>query len=237
MDFENQPQFKCNAYGLKTYNLIYKQTPIQIEATGSDVVEGNWQADTTNFMVLAAKSADNQKVYLAISNFRSNYKNYEIQLKNLPWTSADKIKVTRTIVADPDDRFTETMAYQDGANSLHLPVNNMPSPSILLIRLEKEASAGLEVASNSPDIFQIRQNYPNPFNPITTILLTLQQQEQVSLKVFDPKGREIETLINRSLGGGQHSVVFNAANLPSGVSIDRLKVGEMSLQRKMEVIK
>ncbi len=236
-DFQNQPQFKCNAYGLKTYSLIYKQTPIQIEATGSDVVEGNWQADTTNFMVLAAKSADNQKVYLVISNFRSNYKNYEIQLKNLPWSAADKIKLTQNIVADPADRFTETTAYSVGANTIQLTVNNMPSPSILLIGLEKEASTGLKVTSNSPDGFQIKQNYPNPFNPVTIIPMTLQRREYVSMKIFDLKGREIATLINGELSSGEHTVVFNAANLPSGVYIYRLNVGQMVLQRKMEVIK
>jgi hypothetical protein len=87
--------------------------------------------------------------------------------------------------------------------------------------------------------FVLQKNYPNPFNPTTTIRFSLtpslSQWERVSasggrvrvtLKVFDILGREVATLVNEELNQGEHSVVFDARNLPSGVYFYRLQVGK-----------
>lgn len=85
--------------------------------------------------------------------------------------------------------------------------------------------------------FALAQNYPNPFNPITTIHFSTAKQMQVTLKVFDILGREIATLVDGKLTPGEHKVIFDGKNLPSGVYIYRLQAGDYYQQRKMILMK
>ncbi len=69
-----------------------------------------------------------------------------------------------------------------------------------------------------PSGFSLEQNFPNPFNPVTTIRFSLIQSGFVSLKIYDVIGKEIATLINGDMNRGNHSIQWNTASLPSGVS-------------------
>ena len=76
-----------------------------------------------------------------------------------------------------------------------------------------------------PARISLKQNYPNPFNPTTTIAFTIPGEGTLhvtSLRVYDVLGREVATLVNGRLAGGEHKVVFGAKELPSGVYIYRL---------------
>jgi hypothetical protein len=76
----------------------------------------------------------------------------------------------------------------------------------------------------------LAQNYPNPFNPITVIRFVISPTMGgvVSLRVYDLLGREVSTLLDRTLVPGNHVVQFNAAGLASGVYFYRLSVGGLS---------
>ncbi|MCF6239459.1 MAG: hypothetical protein L3J79_11740, partial [Candidatus Marinimicrobia bacterium] len=52
--------------------------------------------------------------------------------------------------------------------------------------------------------YTLDQNYPNPFNPVTTIGFTLPERVQVSLIVYDIKGREVKHLVNRVKAAGYY---------------------------------
>ena len=79
-----------------------------------------------------------------------------------------------------------------------------------------------------PAEFSLKQNYPNPFNPITTIQFTLSQFSLVDLKVYDPLGQEVVTLINKELRPGEHSINFDAKDISSGVYFYRIRVESSS---------
>lgn len=85
--------------------------------------------------------------------------------------------------------------------------------------------------------FELAQNFPNPFNPSTTIQFSLPQDDDVRLKVFDARGREVETLVSGRTSRGTHKVSFNAANLASGVYLYRLETSTFSETKKMLLIK
>jgi Secretion system C-terminal sorting domain len=121
---------------------------------------------------------------------------------------------------------------------------DLPTPGLNLNVIYADSSVRLAVTGtptgiatfkdedNIPKYFSLSQNYPNPFNPSTTILYTLPHPGFVSLKIFDLKGREIETLINQNKETGRHSVKFDASNLASGVYFYHLKVGINFIQTK-----
>jgi hypothetical protein len=64
----------------------------------------------------------------------------------------------------------------------------------------------------------IYDNYPNPFNPITTFSFRLAETGHVVLKVYDIRGREVVTLIDREVQKGDHEQVWDgkdSRNVPA----------------------
>jgi DNA-binding transcriptional regulator YhcF (GntR family) len=75
------------------------------------------------------------------------------------------------------------------------------------------------------------QNYPNPFNPETNITYNLEQQEQVSLAIFNAQGRFVRTLVNKVQAPGQYVIRWDGLNqygerVSSGLYFYRLQAGE-----------
>jgi hypothetical protein len=99
-------------------------------------------------------------------------------------------------------------------------------------------SQEVEVLVVVPKVFALNQNYPNPFNPNTTIEFTLAENGFTSLKVFDILGRGVATLVNESLKAGiEHQVLFDAAQLSSGIYFYKLECGKQLQVRKLILMK
>ena len=79
--------------------------------------------------------------------------------------------------------------------------------------------------------------FPNPFNSTTTIRFTIPKTEYVLLKVFNVLGQEIATLANGEMTEGEHFVVFDASDLPSGIYFSHLKTNSFYKILKMEILK
>jgi len=90
---------------------------------------------------------------------------------------------------------------------------------------------------DTPFEFYLEQNFPNPLNPSTTIKYSIPKSSQVTLKIFNTLGEELETLVNEDKPVGTYEVNWNAANLPSGVYFYRLQAGDFVETKKMILIK
>jgi poly(3-hydroxybutyrate) depolymerase len=90
---------------------------------------------------------------------------------------------------------------------------------------------------STPQGLSLDQNYPNPFNPTTTISLALQERSEVSLKVYDVLGREITTLVEKSLSPGYYDYNWNAAGFPSGMYFYRLKTTSIDGNNRQNIIR
>ncbi|MGQ9644195.1 MAG: T9SS type A sorting domain-containing protein [Ignavibacterium sp.] len=90
--------------------------------------------------------------------------------------------------------------------------------------------------------FKLYQNYPNPFNPSTNIKFELYESSNVSIKIYDILGNEIENLINENKLPGIYSINYKPNNeVKSGVYFYEFKVTNSTeikqITRKMSFIK
>jgi len=109
-----------------------------------------------------------------------------------------------------------------------------------MARIDDLAFSGVvsvQGTGREPLAFKLGQNYPNPFNPSTEIGFQIAEFGFVSLKVFDLLGREVAELVNNELYAGEHTIKFDASNLPSGVYFYRLTAGGQSVSKRMVFLK
>jgi hypothetical protein len=57
------------------------------------------------------------------------------------------------------------------------------------------------------------------------------------LKIYDVLGREVRLLVAERQNAGNHSVTFNAKNLPSGIYFYKIEAGQFTQVKKMMLIK
>ena len=88
-----------------------------------------------------------------------------------------------------------------------------------------------------PNTFALLQNYPNPFNPVKKISYQLPIGSNVTLKIYDVLGNEIETLVNKEQNSGSYEVEFDASKLTSGVYFYQFKSDNYLETRKMILMK
>jgi len=85
--------------------------------------------------------------------------------------------------------------------------------------------------------YELFQNYPNPFNPNTNIDFYLSGRTYVRVLIYDTTGRIVETLSNRMLEKGFHSILFNGQNYSSGLYYYKIETDEWTASKKMILLK
>ena len=93
------------------------------------------------------------------------------------------------------------------------------------------------VESLPTNTFKLDQNYPNPFNPSTKIRFQIRENSFVKLIMYDVFGNEVSTIVNENRPAGIYEEDFNASNLPSGIYMYTLTVGNYSDSKKMVLLK
>ncbi|MFZ1517955.1 MAG: PQQ-dependent sugar dehydrogenase [Ignavibacteriaceae bacterium] len=170
----------------------------------------------------------------------------------LKWQTATELnnkgfEVHRKI--DNNEWFTVSFVEGNGTtaeNKSYIYIDNlsMSNKVTLSYRLKQidfngDYSYSSEIKINliSPDNYSLEQNYPNPFNPSTVIRYSLPDESNVSLKVFDVLGNEIETLINKQQTAGSYEINFNASKLSNGIYFYQVTANGFSKTLKMIVLK
>jgi hypothetical protein len=96
---------------------------------------------------------------------------------------------------------------------------------------------GIEDIAPVPTEYSLAQNYPNPFNAVTTIEFNLPEASQANIYIYDTQGRLVEQINNGVMTAGHHRVIWNAADIPSGMYFYKLDTGNFSETRKMMLLK
>lgn len=78
-----------------------------------------------------------------------------------------------------------------------------------------------------PTVYKLSQNFPNPFNPATAIQYQLPEASQVSLTVFNLRGQQVATLVDKVQQAGYYELQWDGTNqlgqqVSSGVYLYRI---------------
>ncbi|REL38121.1 T9SS C-terminal target domain-containing protein [Rhodohalobacter sp. SW132] len=93
------------------------------------------------------------------------------------------------------------------------------------------------VEGESPMQFRLYDNYPNPFNPTTQIRYDIARTSDVSVRVYDVLGRQVQTLVNTQQSPGTYTLTFDASNLSSGVYFYRIQTDSFVDVKQMMLVK
>lgn len=115
--------------------------------------------------------------------------------------------------------------------------DSLPNIPFIIKTVTSEVATGVLNAVHKPLTYSLEQNYPNPFNSKTIIRYSLARPSFVTLKVYNPLGQEIISLVNESKLAGSYSVEFDANNIPSGIYFYKLSAGSYEEIRKMVLLR
>lgn len=79
--------------------------------------------------------------------------------------------------------------------------------------------------------------YPNPLNPVATLSYSLPEGAFTSLKVYNLSGQVVTRLVEGWNEAGPHAITFDGSNLPSGIYLYHLKVGDQNAMGKLILMK
>lgn len=105
--------------------------------------------------------------------------------------------------------------------------------------------ASTNVVANNilyPNGFQLHAAYPNPFNPVTAIPYEAPIGGQLTIGIYDLRGKLVRTLINDKQSVSPGIVYWNGKSdnekpLPSGVYFYRLSAANYTATRKIVLLK
>ena len=93
-------------------------------------------------------------------------------------------------------------------------------------------------SASLPTEVSLSKAYPNPFNPSTTISYDVPDNNmEISLVVYDVRGRMVAELANGMREQGRYDVIWNAENQSSGVYFMKLVAGNTMKTQKMMLVK
>jgi aminopeptidase N len=119
-----------------------------------------------------------------------------------------------------------------------LTVTNITAdPNNWVIDQSTTIHTGFDDNQFNVESFYLYQNYPNPFNPSTTIEFDLPKSSQVTLKIYNIIGEEVNTLLSASLLSGSYKYEWDGSNLASGVYLYRLEAEGYVETRKMVLMR
>ena len=100
---------------------------------------------------------------------------------------------------------------------------------------------GIEVI-NLTDVFlptevSLSNAYPNPFNPVTMLTYDVPSDMNVSMGIYDVRGRLVEELVNDMRDQGRYEITWNADQHSSGVYMIKMTAGRAVKVQKVMLVK
>ncbi len=132
--------------------------------------------------------------------------------------------------------------FNIGANTTTLYIDD--------IRIVDTSASGVKAKqfgfSGAAKEFELHNAYPNPFNMETVLPFSLSQAADVTLAIYDTRGRLVRTVAAGRFEAGEHRAIWNGLDdsyrpVPSGVYVYRMTVSgsnyPLELSRKIVLVK
>ncbi len=216
--------YKPKAHAFRLWSVIANNYPRFLKTD----LPSRAQNDTTRLWVMGGES-DNGNYAVLLANTEDRDIDYALTIngKAVNLDNFEKVEIYQ--VDDTNDGRTARI-WKGGTFTIGQGCTQ-------LIVLQPKTTA-LSHDGTKPTRFALWSNYPNPFNPSTQIKYSLGQNCKVRLVVYDLRGKVVKTLVDASQRAGDHTITFDARNLPSGIYFYRIhtntgwkKTGKMVLLR------
>ncbi|MCB2211359.1 carboxypeptidase regulatory-like domain-containing protein [bacterium] len=90
----------------------------------------------------------------------------------------------------------------------------------------------------TPATFEMQAAYPNPFNPTTSLSVNLPETADLSVIAYNVMGQQVASLAQGQHHAGEHSFVFDATELASGLYFIRATVpGQLDQTQKVMLVR
>jgi hypothetical protein len=168
-------------------------------STGGGIITGTINIGGTipdKRIIVYAKSIDYNQPF----NYALPIQGNSFTINNLPF---GRYRLIGQLIGYPD-------ALVDSLNIT--PIDTQLSGVMLNFNL-----TGIHNNHDIPTTAELYQNYPNPFNPSTTFQFRLPRSSNVTLKIYNSLGQEIETLASGFYNEGSYLIRWNASSFASGV--------------------
>lgn len=98
----------------------------------------------------------------------------------------------------------------------------------------------VSLATSTPDLparTALLGARPNPFNPRTSLHFRLGRRQQLTMEIFDLRGRRIAVLFDGAMEAGEHAIPWDGSGVGSGVYLVRLAAEDGIFHRRIALLK
>ena len=88
-----------------------------------------------------------------------------------------------------------------------------------------------------PTEVSLSNAYPNPFNPVTMLTYDVPSDMNVSMGIYDVRGRLVDELVNDMREQGRYEIIWNADQYSSGVYMVKMTAGSTVKVQKVMLVK
>jgi hypothetical protein len=187
-------------------------------------------------------------VYLPVGTSNLNYQihnegSHPISLAcvltdDLGWFSPQPVYLNINPGANQTLTFQGNITSIEGANLMTLAITPQNHENKLRTISFDGFTAPLTMIDNiHPATYQLTRPYPNPFNPSTRIEFQIEENYYVTIQVYGVKGQLIETLLEKKMFEGKHSINWDAKNNAAGVYFIVMKIADTIKSHKVILLK
>lgn len=101
------------------------------------------------------------------------------------------------------------------------------------LTIDSLCGLSLRLFERLDESYSLAHATPNPSGAATSIAFSIALDAMTTLAMFDGTGRHVATLLERPLGAGTYSVIWDASGMPDGVYFYRIVSGDWSQTRAL----
>jgi hypothetical protein len=166
------------------------------------------------------------------------YQNYSGSL-SIQFEEGTNVLTSLTLDSNTDSTglimLSETFPLTAGSHTISLTGSQAIIDFVQLIK--ETVITSVDRRNELPTGFTLKQNYPNPFNPTTNINFSVGKLSNVELTVYNVLGQKVAILVNQRMPAGAYRITWDAAKMASGLYFYTMKTEDLTITRKMMVIK